>query len=316
MPRSSPGWLPAVLLVPLLLPLCCRAAGSTPPGSEILPQLTGDVDGSSLAYLPPLPAWTGPAADEDERAECLRLAELGLWDGLAHDARVLCRDFAHAWSCGHVIDLGLALGVAGAFANTDVDQHFRDWYQRDVRSGLTDSLAQAGKVFGDHWIVVPVCAGALAAGHQWDETCWGPAARDWGGRCLRAYCVGGPTVLALQYGLGASRPDDPRGYGSSWQPFRDNNGVAGHGFAGAVPFLAAASVCDNRWLKGALFLGSFWTGWSRINDDSHYLSQVILGWTIAAVSMDGVLQTDRERMMLSPLTLPDGGRGVGFLLKF
>ena len=41
---------------------------------------------------------------------------------------------------------------------------------------------------------------------------------------------------------GASRPAD--GQGSHWHMFNDNNGVSGHAFIGAIPFLAAAEMVE------------------------------------------------------------------------
>ena len=40
--------------------------------------------------------------------------------------------------------------------------------------------------------------------------------------------------------------------------------------------------------KWAARCGSVLTGWSRINDRKHYLSQVVLGWTIAWNAVDAI----------------------------
>jgi len=98
-----------------------------------------------------------------------------------------------------------------------------------------------------------------------------------GGRCLRPLR---PVLWTLQRGLGANRPSDenpsPR-----WRPFSDDNSASGHAFIAAVPWLNLARRAPgpgNKWLARC---GSVLTGWSRINDRKHYLSQVVLGWTIA-----------------------------------
>ena len=75
--------------------------------------------------------------------------------------------------------------------------------------------------------------------------------------------VGAPATGVLQVAIGASRPSETAA-GSRWRPFHDNNGVSGHAFVGAVPFLAAAKYTDNRLLQVALIAASTVTASSRI----------------------------------------------------
>ena len=42
-------------------------------------------------------------------------------------------------------------------------------------------------------------------------------------------------------------------------------------------------------------LGSVLTGWSRLNDRKHYLSQIILGWTIAWNAVSAVDDDELEK---------------------
>jgi membrane-associated phospholipid phosphatase len=93
--------------------------------------------------------------------------------------------------------------------------------------------------------------------------------------------------------------------------------VSGHTFIGAVPFLVAAKRADGFLLKSAYFVGSGLAGYSRINDDAHYLSQVILGWSIAYLSVAATQLTERSHLQyrLVPLTI-DGLLGVGVELRY
>jgi len=62
------------------------------------------------------------------------------------------------------------------------------------------------------------------------------------------------------------------------------------------------------------FLGSFATGWSRIHKDQHYLSQVVLGWWLAYLSVRRVddAADEHRSWTLSPMTPEGPGIGVEF----
>jgi hypothetical protein len=87
---------------------------------------------------------------------------------------------------------------------------------------------------------------------------------------------------------------------------------------GAVPFLTAASMTENRPLKAALFAGSFYTTWARLDDDAHYFSQCVLGWTIAYLATRSVSMTEWEmqRVQFTPIAMPQGGAGLGVLIRY
>jgi membrane-associated phospholipid phosphatase len=66
-------------------------------------------------------------------------------------------------------------------------------------------------------------------------------------------------------------------------------------------------MTDRPWLKAPLWAASFVPAWSRINDDRHYLSQVVLGWWLAWLSVCSVDETQRQRQcwQLAPLLGPE-----------
>jgi hypothetical protein len=204
--------------------------------------------------------------------------------------------------------------VAAPLANSHADQAIADWYQDHLRSHTLDECGKVGKWFGEHVYTVPIFLAAAWGGRAFDDTLPGTVLNEWGVRTLRTLIAGAPTVGILQVGLGAGRPKE---YQSKWRPFDDSNAVAGHGFMGAVPFLTAATMCDNRLGRYALIAASLATSWSRIHDDSHYLSQAILGWWIAYLAANSVDQTQWQRntFYLVPNAAVDG-LGVSVLLEF
>ncbi len=74
--------------------------------------------------------------------------------------------------------------------------------------------------------------------------------------------------------------------------FRDNNGISGHAFMGALPFITAAKMSDDLRVKLFFYAGSALTPLSRVNDNAHYPSQVALGWWMAYLAASAIDSTD------------------------
>ncbi len=226
-------------------------------------------------------------------------------------------DYMNFYSFDSQFRLGLVLLLAGALANTKADENFQNWFQDNVQDE-DDQIASWGRVLGEWYTTVPITALAWGLGEMIEAnpmTRGSPvnmAVRDWGRQSVRSYLVTAPMVIALQWGLGASRPLENPDKGSSWDPFDDNNSASGHAAAGAVPFLVAAKMTDRWWLKTLLVLGSGIAGYSRIVDNAHFLSQVILGYSVAYLSVEATELTNQSRLgyRLVPLTLT-GVWGVG-----
>lgn len=227
----------------------------------------------------------------------------------------LWTDYGHFYTGPDLQGLLLGIGGASILANTSLDRDFQGWYQDDARSSGTDRWAEIVRPLGNGWYVIPACVGLGIAGAMFDETSCGTAIGQFGGRASRAYAVGAPPMLFLQSALGSSRPDEPP-HDSRWRPFNDANAVSGHAFVGAVPFITAAKMTDDPCLKGGLYACSLLPAWSRMNDDSHYLSQALLGWWIAYLACDAVGRTDGRDgpFTFTPVAMP-GGFGVGIVYE-
>lgn len=200
------------------------------------------------------------------------------------------RDYANFYTRERFKRLGIAFSVGAVMANTHIDQGIRDWYQGHLRTRNSDSVSKQLKKLGNGYYVIPVSLLAMGIGQLSDDPeqslIW-----QWGQRSFRAYLVGGPANLLAQFTTGASRPLE-RPDASHWRPFQDWNGVSGHAFVGAIPFLTIVHMSDNRWLRYSAYFASSFAGWSRINDDAHFASQVFLGWYMAYESTNAVADSD------------------------
>lgn len=187
---------------------------------------------------------------------------------------------------GTYLRLGGGLVVAGALANTDADIEVRDYYQENIRSSATDSMSEITRLPGEALITIP----ALAALYLSTEN-------PWAERSLRALFLGGPLGLFLRSATGGGRPTEG---GSDWKPFSNNNGLSGHSFIGAVPFITAAKMEERAFIRWLYYGASALPALSRINDDEHYLSQAALGWYLAYLSASAVEKGSGPALSVSP----------------
>ena len=218
-------------------------------------------------------------------------------------------DHCHYYSIDTALVVGVGAGVAATFAHTYVDEEIYRRVHRSVWHGDGHDWAvplHATKALGEGAITLPLYAGLWLTSELFDEAPLLDVAGEWGERSLRAFLVGGPPLLAMQYLTGGSRPLESE-FGSSWQPFQDTNGTSGHAFMGALPLLTAAEMID--WWPGkiAFIVVSFFPGLSRVADDDHYASQALLGWTMAYVAVTAVDRTDNpdRHVSIFPLISSD-----------
>jgi len=202
-------------------------------------------------------------------------------------------------------------------ANTEMDHNFQSWHGKNIRSDFTDEFSKVSKFFGEGKYFIPIMATSATA-YRFRQTRRGLpncVLGEFGDRTTRGYLVGAPALLTFQSLIGGERPD---GGSSYWRPFTRAVGVSGHAFVGAVPFITAAQMTDNLPVKGVFYTLSTFTAWSRVNDDSHYLSQVLLGWYLAYLSVRAVSQTEAGGLLPRGLTIfpVGGGDAVGFGVHF
>lgn len=228
-------------------------------------------------------------------------------------------DYKSFYAGDRLIRMGIVFGAAGIAANTNIDMNIHNWYQDKVRNAQTDSwssdsttpLSFNAKFFGEGQYMVPVALLAASVNSISQDTAIG----NWGANASRAYIVGLPAMWFMQGALGATRPGD-RAEGSSWSvPFSAANGISGHAFVGAVPFLTIAYMNpDNNYVKYPAYVASAAAAWSRINDDKHFLSQVTLGWYMAWEAVDAVFENNQKKKDVTVVPMA-GLDGPGLMAK-
>lgn len=226
--------------------------------------------------------------------------------------RDIAQDFKNYMAPERLWYLGGAFASSGILANTGLDKSVARHWQNNIRSTTTNHFFHLPqKIGGLSYYYAPVYLLAMGAGHMGEQDTFGNVLYHWGYRSFRTFIVGGPQQATFTYLLGSGRPN--RGDHSKWQPFKHNTGVSGHAFYGAIPFLTAAMMTNHPALRYTLYAVSTLPGLARVNSNYHYLSQVVLAWSIAYLSADSVYTTDEEREPKFQMRIE--GRADGLMLR-
>ncbi len=236
---------------------------------------------------------------------------------LSRTGHKIFQDYRNFYSCENLTCVTAAFGAGALMANTGFDTTMQNAWQTGIRGSQTGDFFSSTKDIGDGIYLLPAAGIAAAAGVVLEGMPVGDALGGWGSRSLRIFLVGGPPVYVLQVATGASRPSNNGSVntespsGSDWKFFQDNNGVSGHSFMGAIPFLAAADMVEHPLAKGTLYVCSTFVGFSRINDDAHYSSQAFLGWYLAWAGSLAVSRTEHHfaGFQVRVVPVPVGNQG-------
>ncbi|MFM7109253.1 MAG: hypothetical protein ACKOZU_11780, partial [Planctomycetaceae bacterium] len=163
-------------------------------------------------------------------------------------------DYRNFYSCESLVCLTAAFGAGALMANTGFDTTMQGAWQTSVAPTALGTFFSGCKDIGEGRYALPVFGAAAVAGLVFEGNAAGDVVGEWGSRTLRMFVVGAPPLYAMQWVTGASRPNQD--IGSQWHFGADNNGVSGHAFVGAIPFIAAADMVESPLLKGTLYVCS------------------------------------------------------------
>jgi len=147
---------------------------------------------------------------------------------------------------------------------------------QDLRSGSTNSLARMGNRFGDPHYFLPAIGVGVVGGWIFHR----PGLTEWGVETAEAGGLAGAAVTVIKEIVGRPRPfqaGDP----DQLKPFSGYQSFpSGHTTVAAAFATVLASRVRSPWLKGLVYGGAALTGFARINDDKHWLSDVLVGGLI------------------------------------
>jgi len=162
------------------------------------------------------------------------------------------------------------VGVASA-----LDRRVDNWTQ-DQRSPGSDRVARVFKYGGEPVLIFGVSGGILAAGVISGR----PELTRRGGRVLASVVAAGLTTGALKEITGRFRPDnttDPYVF----RPFTNHDAFpSGHATMAFALATSLSAEIQRPWATALLYAGATGTAWSRLNDQKHWLSDVLAGATV------------------------------------
>jgi membrane-associated phospholipid phosphatase len=215
-------------------------------------------------------------------------------------------DYSNYYSWPNLELIGYAVLGSAVFANTGLDESLNNSYQKNFVNNSTNKFAAFVKHPGNNSSIL-VYAGGSILGAALQKINVGNTFFNWSSRTLRSVLVGAPPVLLLQRVIGTARPN----HGSQWRPFYQDHAVSGHAFLGSLPFITAAQMTNYLPLKILLYTGSTFTGWSRLNDNEHYFSQILFGWWMGYLAVSSVSNSESEpRWEIMPYSEANGLTGM------
>jgi membrane-associated phospholipid phosphatase len=207
----------------------------------------------------------------------------------AHIIQNLGTDFGHLGNSANAFIAGA--GVVGAIAVRRHDVPLSNWAAAQPPSSYT----KFGNFTGDAITQAGVAIGTYAIG----KITHGDEAIHLGSDLIRAQFLNGIFTEALKFGVNRTRPT-----GSA------HSFPSGHASAS----FATAAVLQNHlgWGVGsAAYAAAGFIGWSRLRDDQHWLTDVVIGSAIGLVSGHTVtFGHHQSKARIMPASTPHGGPEV------
>jgi membrane-associated phospholipid phosphatase len=241
---------------------------------------------------PPVPAHSAPAkapAEESQPAKPGFLRQLG-------------GDFRRTFTSRDSL-LILGIGGGAALLARPMDHRIpNSSFNSEPHEGTTlDHLFDPGAAVGDAPALGGASLGILAVGKLAGDQRLAALGSD----LVRSLIVSGSITQVLKLATHRERPD-----GSSQMSF-----PSGHASAS----FAMATVAQGRYgprVGVPAYCVAAWIAASRLNENKHYLSDVIFGAAVGIAAGRGVnLGHGSKRMTVAPQVVPGGGAGVQFLMS-
>lgn len=185
--------------------------------------------------------------------------------------------------------------VIGAIATASLaDGAVNDWVQ-DRRTPQSDDLARIFRYGGEAKVTFGIGGGILVAGTIAGK----PEVQRSGGRVLLSIIAAGLTTGAIKVAAGRYRPaetDDPY----IFKPLSGHDSFpSGHATMAFALATSLSHEIDNAWASAALYTFATGTAWSRLNDERHWLSDVLAGATVG-ITTATIVHRHPPRLLAEP----------------
>jgi membrane-associated phospholipid phosphatase len=232
---------------------------------------------SNLATWPTEIGW--PAGHSGRRAFS-RPALLLLMLAVAHPLPATAQDTAFPLPSVHVIHWWEGALAVGAVSGLMLLDHPIQRFAQDNRSSSGNDVARTFRHFGQPEIYGTVTLGLIGAGWLSGHT----EVTRAGGRLAASLALAGATSTLAKLTLGRPRPSESQDV-DGFVPFSGQDAMpSGHT---TMAFALATALSDDirkPWASIGLYTIAAGVGWSRINDNRHWISDVAAGALVGITS--------------------------------
>jgi membrane-associated phospholipid phosphatase len=178
------------------------------------------------------------------------------------------------WEVGAVVGAGLLTMAV-------VDGPVQEWSSDPTHGSQTaDDFATAFRYFGQWQVIAPVTGGLIIAGLAAKK----PGLLHSGLRVGASVLLAGAVTGVFKYSLGRVRPYDTNEVWD-YQPFSGNTSMwSGHTVLAFAFATSLAQEIHRTWATVGLYTLATGTAWSRVYDNQHWVSDVVIGAAVGIAS--------------------------------
>ena len=185
--------------------------------------------------------------------------------------------------------------VIGAIATVSLaDRSVNDWIQ-DHRTPQSDDIARVFRYGGEPEVTFGISGGILAVGLVSGRS----DVQRSGGRVLLSLLAAGVTSTAVKVTTGRFRPAETDNQ-YIFKPFSGHDSFpSGHATMAFALATSLSNEIKNGWVSAALYTFATGTAWSRLNDERHWLSDVLAGATVG-ITTATIVHRHPPRLLAEP----------------
>ena len=200
----------------------------------------------------------------------------------------------------------IAMAAGGFFLLSALLDHDIRTSSQEWRGVVSDQVARVAKEMGNGKVLLPVLGVTLLAG----EALGSERMVDVAGHALQAGVAAGVIATGVKFLTGRERPNSATG-ADEFSPFKtgDTSFPSGHTALAFGMATALAAEIPGAWDDVGFYGLATATGLSRINDNRHWLSDVVAGAAVGVLAGRWATRSHRNRM---PLVAVPGGVGFSF----
>lgn len=193
------------------------------------------------------------------------------------------------------------VSIGGSAALVGLDEPARRSVGRQGQVENASAVWNIPRVYGDAGIaggagVATYLIGVIADRKEWRTT---------GRMMVESMVLAGVPVVLLKFAVGRSRPYLEEG-ATTFSAFQFSGGrqafSSGHSAVAFALSTVLAERANNHWASVGFYAMATWTAYSRMHDDQHWLSDVVVGGGLGIAAGLFVIRRERERTSVGPAT--------------